>query len=67
MLRFTVKKAIFHVSQLALLTVSIYVSADYKLIQGQYGELDLTLNFKTAAFAENDTWFHSMLYTTWTL
>ena len=57
MLRFTIKKTITHVGRLALLTVSINASADYELIKGEYGELDLTLNFKTAAFAENDTWF----------
>ncbi len=57
MLRFTVKKIITHVSRLALFTISINANADYTLIKGQYGELDMTLNFKTAAFAENNTWF----------
>ena len=55
--RFTVKQVILHLGQLALLTVSVNASADYALIKGQYGELDVTLNFKTAAFAENNIWF----------
>ena len=41
----------------ALLLVSNSVCADYELIKGKYGDLSVTFNTKTAAFAENNPWF----------
>ena len=54
---FSVKKSILNFAKLALLSVSFNVCADYELIKGQYGALSVTLNTKTAAFAENAPWF----------
>ena len=50
-------KTIRHWLTLALLGASFTVSADYSLIEGEYGALQFTLNSKTGLFVEGNPWF----------
>ncbi|SMG66316.1 secreted protein [methanotrophic bacterial endosymbiont of Bathymodiolus sp.] len=50
-------KLFLRISALILLVISFNVYADYKVVKGKYGELAVTLNLKTAGFAEANPWF----------
>lgn len=39
------------------LAVSFNICADYDVVKGEYGELAVTLNLKTAGLAEAKPWF----------
>ncbi|TXK95537.1 hypothetical protein BMR02_12640 [Methylococcaceae bacterium HT1] len=51
------KKGILNITRLALLAISFNACADYELVKGKYGDLAVTLNLKTAGFAEANPWF----------
>jgi hypothetical protein len=52
-----VKKFSYNFVIITLLGIGFNAHADYGLIKEQYGTLSVTLNAKTAVFAENNPWF----------
>ena len=56
-IRCVANKVVRTLTTLVFLTASFNVHADSELVKGKYGELAVTLNLKTAGFAEANPWF----------